>query len=217
MTGTFITFEGGEGSGKSTQLSFLYNEIKSNNLPCVKTREPGGSEGAESIRGLLLNGSADKWDPIAETLLFYAARLDHVERLIKPALTDGTIVLCDRFADSTRVYQGIGKGLSEDYILSLHQLTLGHFKPDLTLILDIDPEVGIKRTLSRSGAETRFESMDMDFHHAVRAGFLSIARNEPERCVVIDASQSIEDVKKSVLNAFKQRIGQHIKLNLDCF
>ena len=217
MTGTFITFEGGEGSGKSTQLSFLYNVIKSNNLSCVKTREPGGSEGAESIRGLLLNGSVDKWDPIAETLLFYAARLDHVERLIKPALADGTIVLCDRFADSTRVYQGIGKGLSEDYILSLHQLTLGHFKPDLTLILDIDPEVGIKRALSRSGAETRFESMDMDFHHAVRAGFLSIARNEPERCVVIDASQSIEDVKKSVLNAFKQRIGQHIELNLDCF
>ena len=150
MTGKFISFEGGEGSGKSTQLSLLFNIIKLNNLSCIKTREPGGSPGGESIRNLLLSGSADKWDPVAETLLFYAARLDHVAKTIKPGLADGAIVLCDRFADSTLVYQGIGKGLTEDYIRNIHQLTLGNFKPNLTLIFDIDPVIGLKRALSRS-------------------------------------------------------------------
>ena len=207
MSGKFITFEGGEGSGKSTQLSLLFNNIKSTNLDCIKTREPGGSEGAESIRDLLLNGSLEKWDPVAETLLFYAARKDHVTKIIKPALAEGAIVLCDRFSDSTFVYQGIGKGLSDEYIRNIHQLTLGNFKPDLTLIFDIDPEIGIKRALSRAGTETRFESMNLEFHHAVRAGFLSIARNEPARCVVIDASWSIEEVQKSVASTINERLG----------
>lgn len=213
MSGKFITFEGGEGSGKSTQLSLLFNAIKSTDFPCIKTREPGGSAGAESIRSLLLSGHADKWDPTAETLLFYAARLDHVNQLIKPALQQGTLVLCDRFADSTMVYQGIGKGLREEFIQNLHQLVLSSFKPDLTLILDIDPSIGLKRALSRSGDETRFESMNMDFHLAVRAGFLSIAQREPERCVVIDASGDAKDIQKNIIAVINQRIG----LNLQSF
>lgn len=211
MAAPFITFEGGEGSGKSTQLSFLFNIIKSNNLPCIKTREPGGCAGAESVRNLLLNGDVDKWDPVAETLLFYAARVEHVNRLIIPALNEGTTVLCDRFADSTIVYQGIGKGVSEGFINGLHQLALGNFNPDLTIILDMDPSIGIKRALSRSSAETRFESMDMEFHHAVRAGFLALARANLERCVVIDASQDIDSVKTHILSAVNQRMNMNLK------
>ena len=213
MTGKFISFEGGEGSGKSTQLSLLFNIIKLNNLSCIKTREPGGSPGGESIRNLLLNGLADKWDPVAETLLFYAARLDHVAKTIKPGLADGAIVLCDRFADSTLVYQGIGKGLTEDYIRNIHQLTLGNFKPNLTLIFDIDPVIGLKRALSRSNEETRFESMNLEFHQAVRTGFASIARQEPQRCAIIDASGSIEEVQKQVLATINERIGLNLKPN----
>ncbi len=206
MSGKFITFEGGEGSSKSTQLKNVFNAIKSTNLRCVSTREPGGSPNAEAIRDLLVNGSADKWDPVAETLLFYAARLDHVTKIVKPALAEGNIVLSDRFADSTFVYQGIGKGLTEDYIHSLHQLTLGNFRPDLTFILDIDPAIGLKRALARSHAETRFESMNHEFHQMVRAGFLSIARREPERCVVIDANQSPEAITKEIITNINQRL-----------
>jgi len=207
MTGKFISFEGGEGSGKSTQLSFVFNAIKSSDFGCIKTREPGGSPGAELIRNLLVNGSTDKWDPVAETMLFYAARIDHVAKIIKPALSEGKFVICDRFTDSTRVYQGIGKGLSEEYILKLHHLTLGNFQPDLTLILDIDPAIGLKRANTRAGAENRFESMDFEFHQAVRNGFLSIARRESERCIIIDASQEIAAVQSSVINAINQRLG----------
>ena len=212
MKGQFITFEGGEGSGKSTQLLNIFNIIKSNNLECIKTREPGGSAAAEELRNLLVNGAVDKWDPVAETLLFYAARVDHVHKLIKPSIDRGAMVLCDRFTDSTVVYQGVGKALSEEYVLSLHQLTLGNFKPDLTIILDIDPTVGLKRALTRSGNETRFESMNFDFHQAVRAGFLSIAQREPERCVVIDASQTPDKVSLAIINALNQRIGLNLKL-----
>lgn len=207
MTGKFITFEGGEGSGKSTQLKLLGRRLVDAGLNIVETREPGGSPGAEAIREIVVNGSADKWEPLAETLLFYAARIDHVEKRVKPALVKGSIVLCDRFSDSTFVYQGIGKGLPPDYIRSLHQLILGNFRPDLTLILDIDPTIGLKRALSRSAAETRFESMDMDFHHKVRAGFLSIARAEPERCAVIDAAQTPDDVALAIAAEVNRKLG----------
>ena len=209
-TGKFITFEGGEGSGKSTQLQLLGKAFAAAGLPHVITREPGGSPGAETIRKLLVSGEADAWDAETETLLFYAARLDHVNRLIKPALAEGKIVLCDRFADSTIVYQGIGKELSQDYIEMLHRLTLGNFMPDLTIILDIDPAIGLKRAAARRGNETRFESLGLDFHQRIRAGFLAIAKCEPERCVVIDAAQEKEAVQKQIIETIHQRCGLHV-------
>ncbi|MDX1975145.1 MAG: dTMP kinase [Rickettsiales bacterium] len=207
MTACFITFEGGEGSGKSTQLKLLHEALQRQGLSPVITREPGGSPGAEVIRKLLVSGEVDSWDADTETLLFFAARLDHVQRLIKPALQAGKTVLCDRFTDSTQVYQGVGKGLSEAFVHMIHHLTLGNFAPDLTFILDIDPTVGLKRAVSRSGDETRFESMSLDFHRKIRAGFLAIAQREPARCQVIDASQSVEAIHQEILTRVMQKIG----------
>lgn len=211
MTGTFITFEGGEGSGKSTQLSLLFEALQSAGIDCIKTREPGGTPGAEKIRDMLVSGKADRWDAVTETLLFYAARLDHVNKLIKPALASNKTVICDRFADSTIVYQGIGKNLTEEYVRTLHQLVLGNFAPDLTLILDIDPAVGLKRAAERKGGEGRFESMDIDFHHRIRTGFLSIAKREPERCIVLDAAQDKNVLHKQIVSAINQRLGLSLK------
>lgn len=207
MTGRFITFEGGEGSGKSTQVKLLAQAFKNKGHDAIVTREPGGSIGAEQIRALLVNGDVDAWDPTAETLLFYAARLDHMNRLIRPALAEGRTVICDRFADSTRVYQGIGKGLAEEYIRSLHHLTLGNFAPDITFVLDLDPEVGLKRAHDRKGGETRFESMNFDFHQRIRTGFLSIAQEEPERCAVINAAQDKDALHKEITSTLHQRLG----------
>ncbi|MDE3060681.1 MAG: dTMP kinase [Pseudomonadota bacterium] len=206
MTGRFITLEGGEGSGKSTQLKLLDEAFSAGRLPHAVTREPGGTKGAEHIRSLLVNGEAEAWDPITETLLFYAARLDHVNKLVKPALADGKTVLCDRFVDSTLVYQGIGKGLPEAYIRMLHSLTLGNFMPHLTIILDIDPAIGLRRAAERRGGETRFEAMDIDFHHRIRAGFLAIAEREPQRCVVVDAGQEKEALHLSIIEILRQRL-----------
>jgi len=206
MTGKFITFEGGEGSGKSTQIALLAKAFAASGIPYVQTREPGGSAGAEQLRTLLVSGEKDAWDAETETLLFYAARLDHVNKLIKPALAEGKTVICDRFADSTLVYQGIGKGLSEEYVRMLHRLTLGNFQPDLTIILDIDPAIGLKRAAARRGTETRFESMDIDFHHCIRAGFLSIAEREPNRCVVVDAVLNIFDLHEKIMFIINQAI-----------
>ncbi|NBX03311.1 MAG: dTMP kinase [Alphaproteobacteria bacterium] len=207
MTGKFITFEGGEGSGKSTQMSLLSAAFAASGLPVVSTREPGGTPGAEQIRSLLVSGSADTWDPVAETLLFYAARLDHVSRLIKPAIAEGKTVICDRFADSTLVYQGVGKGLSPEYIRSLHRLTLGNFAPDLTIILDIAPEEGLARAGARRGSETRFEEMDISFHRQVREGFRAFAKGEPARCAVLDATQDKEALHAQIASLVKNRLG----------
>jgi len=207
MTGTFITFEGGEGSGKSTQLGLLWEAFNAARIPCLKTREPGGSPGAEQIRKLLVSGDVDAWDPMAETLLFYAARLDHVNAMVRPALKAGKTVICDRFADSTLVYQGVGKKIPEAAIREMHKTTLGDFAPDLTLILDIDPALGLKRAGERRGDETRFESMNITFHEAVRAGFLAIAKKEPKRCAVIDASQDPASVHKAIIALVNQRLG----------
>jgi len=206
----FITFEGGDGSGKSTQLQLLGKAFTASAIPHVMTREPGGSAGAEAIRKLLVSGEADAWDAETETLLFYAARLDHVNKLIKPALAEGKTVICDRFADSTLVYQGIGKGLSGEYIQALHRLTLGNFMPGLTIILDIDPAIGLKRAASRRGNETRFENMDIDFHHRIRAGFLSIAEREPQRCMVVDAGQGQETIHKTIVDIINNKLGIHV-------
>ncbi len=207
MTGIFITFEGGEGSGKSTQLSLLGEAFEAAGIPYITTREPGGCESAERIRTLLVSGDHAPWDPVAETLLFYAARMEHVTGLVKPALAEGKVVLCDRFADSTQVYQGIGKGLSEEYVLMLHRLLLGNFAPDLTLVLDIDPTEGLARAADRRGSETRFESMEIDFHRKVRAGFLAIAERESQRCRVLDAAEPARNIHARVVTAINTRFG----------
>jgi dTMP kinase len=207
MAGAFITFEGGEGSGKSTQIAMLEAAFAAAGSPCIKTREPGGTPSAERVRELLVTGDVDAWDPVSETLLFYAARCEHVTRLIKPALLAGTHVICDRFADSTAVYQGVGKGLSAAFIASLHQLALGDFRPDLTLILDIAPEQGLARAKGRAGHETRFEEMDIAFHQRIREGFLKIAEREADRCVVLSAAQDKDALHQQVLATIGKKLG----------
>lgn len=202
--GAFITFEGGEGSGKSTQIKLLSETLAARTIPHIVTREPGGTTGAESIRRLLVVGKADQWDAMTETVLFTAARVDHVRKRIEPALREGQTVLCDRFLDSTMVYQGIGKGLGVPFIEMLHHFTLQNFMPNLTFMLDIDPEIGLKRTAGRHGNETRFESMGLAFHRDVRAGYLDIAAKEPARCVVIDATHSPEHVHQAIFEHVKR-------------
>ncbi len=199
MNSRFITFEGGEGSGKTTQILRLKAALEAKNIPHIITREPGGEVNAERIRELLVTGDKNAWDPLAETLLFYAARVQHVARVIKPALAAGKLVICDRFMDSTLVYQGIGKAMQPEFIQALHSLTLGNLKPDLTFILDIPPTEGLKRAGARKGNENRFEGMATEFHEQVRAGFLAIARNEEGRCVVVDALQSTDVIHLEIL------------------
>ncbi len=185
--GRFITLEGGEGAGKSTQIRLLAQWLEARGVPVLTTREPGGTPGAERIRSLLVEGATDAWTPMTEALLNYAARHDHVTRVIRPALAAGTWVLSDRFSDSTMAYQGHGHALGQAAIAALHRAVLGRFKPDMTLILDIPVVQGLARAAARRGAETRYESMVEAFHHRVRAGFRAIARAEPGRCALIDA------------------------------
>lgn len=207
--GRFLTFEGGEGAGKSTQIQLLAQALRDRGIEVVITREPGGSAEAENIRALLVTGEPGRWDPVSETLLFYAARRNHWLRLIEPALTEGKWVLCDRFADSTRVYQGIGKGVSVALIEDLHALSLGAVEPDLTLLLDLPAEIGLSRTRTREGetasGETRFEKMDLAFHQSLRAGFSALAEAHPERFATIDATQGVADVAAAVLDAVRDR------------
>lgn len=211
MTGKFITFEGGEGSGKSTQVKLLCKAFADAGLMYVATREPGGSVGAEKIRSLLVTGEADAWDAMSETLLFYAARRDHVLRLIQPALREGTTVICDRFVDSTLVYQGIGKGVPQEHIGMLHGLTLGKFMPDLTIFLDIDPKLGLERAHGRAGDETRFEKLGTEFHEKIRAGFKEIVENDSSRCVMLDASLDVRTVHEHIVTIVNQRLGLELK------
>lgn len=203
--GFFISFEGGEGAGKSTQIRRLADRLAAAGHDVVVTREPGGSPGAEAIRELLVNGAADRWSPVTETLLMYAARRDHVERVIRPALSRGAIVLCDRFADSTRAYQGAGGDAPTSLIASLEDHVLGGTVPDLTLILDLPAEIGLQRAEVRGGA-ARFESKGLAFHERLRAGYLEIARREPERCVVIEANADIDAVTAAIGDAVGQRL-----------
>ena len=204
--GHFITFEGGEGGGKSTQLRLLAERLKALGLEVVATREPGGSPGAEAIRDLLVRGEADRWSAMTETLLMYAARRDHVERVIRPALARGAWVLCDRFADSTRAYQGAAGGTDEALITALERHVLDDVRPDLTLILDLPAEVGLARAASRAGAETRFESKGQAFHVRLRQAFLEIAAREPTRCCILDASKPLEEVRAEIWAAVAQRL-----------
>jgi dTMP kinase len=204
--GRFITFEGGEGAGKSTQLGRLAERLRARGLDVVATREPGGSPGAEAIRELVLNGAADRWSPVTETLLMYAARRDHIERVIAPALARGAWVVCDRFADSTRAYQGAGGGADPALIAALEASVLGEARPDLTLVFDLPPEVGLARAQARGG-EMRFESKGLAFHARLREGFLAIARDEPARCVLVDAAAAMDAVEAAVWAAVSARLG----------
>ena len=199
--GIFITFEGGEGAGKSTQIRRLAERLRAGGRDVVLTREPGGSPGAESIRELLLNGETDRWSPLTEALLMNAARRDHIERVIAPALARGTVVLCDRFADSTRAYQGAGGAVDPNVIAQLEAAVVGEMRPDLTLIFDLPVAEGLRRALSRNGGEERFEAKGEAFHERLRAAYLAIARSEPDRCVVIDAAASLDAVEAAIATA----------------
>lgn len=199
----FITFEGGEGSGKSTQSKLLCDALSARNIQTTHTREPGGTAEADAIRELLVKGDPDKWDGVAETLLHYAARRHHVEHIIKPALKEGQVVVCDRFTDSTFAYQGAGHGID---VSDVHAFTVGDFKPTLTFICDIKPEIGLRRTEGRTHDEDRYEQMDIAFHTRLREAFLSIAHKEPSRCVVIDASLPQEEIQQLIKNAVKERL-----------
>lgn len=199
--GLFITFEGGEGVGKSTQVRRLAARLQASGREVVVTREPGGSPGAEAIRNLVLNGSADRWSPVTETLLMYASRRDHIERTLRPALTRGAVVLCDRYADSTRAYQGAAGGADPGLISALETYILEDVRPARTLVFDLDPELGLARALGRPDAEARFESKGLDFHRRLREGFLAIARAEPGRCRVIDAAGDPDQVEDRILAA----------------
>lgn len=205
--GLFISFEGGEGVGKSTQVRRLAARLQAAGREVVTTREPGGSPGAEAIRNLVLNGSADRWSPVTETLLMYASRRDHIERTLRPALARGAVVLCDRYADSTRAYQGAAGGADPELIQALETFILEDVRPARTLIFDLDPELGLARALGRPDAEARFESKGLDFHRRLRAGFLAIARDEPERCRIVDASGDPDTVEARVLEALQDLPG----------
>jgi dTMP kinase len=201
----FITLEGGEGAGKSTQIRHLAAALEKKNISVVTTREPGGSPGAEEIRKLLVTGEQERWDALTETLLVFAARSDHVARTIRPALADKKWVLCDRFTDSTYAYQGAGRGLARETIRRMEALVLHDFRPDLTLLLDIPPEAGLARADARRGNETRYEQFDASFHEKLRQTFLAIAHKEPMRCEIIDASQDEQTVAAAIWNVVKKR------------
>ena len=206
-SGCFITFEGGEGTGKSTQARRLAERLKAGGREVVLTREPGGSPGAEAIRALLVEGAADRWSAISETLLMYAARRDHIERLIAPALARGAAVVSDRFFDSTRAYQGAGGGAPPALIAALEQAVVGDVRPDLTIILDLPVALGLGRAAHRGGGEARFEAKGADFHERLRRAYLEIAAAEPDRCRVIAADGDETAVAARVLAAVEAQFG----------
>ena len=198
--GTFITFEGIDGSGKSTQVRMLADQLRDEGREVVLTREPGGSPGAEEIRRLVLEGDPDRWSAETELLLFTAARRDHLERTIEPALAAGKTVICDRFADSTRMYQGLSRGDLREKVDVLHNLMIGR-EPDLTILIDMNPETGLTRALGRQGTEERFEDFGPDLQRRMRAGFLDLARAHPDRFRVIDGGRDRESVAEDVRRA----------------
>jgi dTMP kinase len=208
--GRFITLEGGEGTGKSTQVKRLAAALQARGITALATREPGGSPGAEEIRRLLVEGEPGRWNVMTETLLVYAARADHVARTIGPALAAGTWVICDRFNDSTFAYQGAGRGMERETIRRIDSAVLDDFKPDLTLVLDLDVATGLARAMGRPGAsakETRFERFDRDFHERLRKAFQEIARRHPDRCRLIDAGGTEDEIAAAILAAVTERFG----------
>jgi dTMP kinase len=204
-TGRFVTLEGGEGTGKSTQVKRLAGTLEAKGIAVVTTREPGGSPGAEEIRKLLVEGEPGRWNPITETLLAYAARADHVARTIGPALQNGRWVISDRFSDSTYAYQGVARGVERETIRRIDSAVLDDFAPDLTLVLDLDVQLGLARAHSRAGAENRFEKFGVPFHEKLRQAFLDIARRNPDRCRVIDASGTEDEVAAQIFAAVGAR------------
>jgi dTMP kinase len=205
--GRFITLEGGEGAGKSTQARLLAAELKRKGRDVVTTREPGGSTGAEDIRKLLVDGEPGRWDPLVETLMMFAARADHVAKTINPALSRGATVICDRFTDSTYAYQGAGRGMPRETIRRIESIAVPDLKPDLTLILDLPAETGLRRAAARAQGAARFERFDLEFHERLREAFREIARHHPERCAVIDATQPEADVAGDILRVVETRCG----------
>ncbi len=203
--GRFITLEGGEGAGKSTQAELLAQGLGEAGLAVLATREPGGAPGAEQIRALLVDGAVDRWDAATEAFLHFAARRDHLVRTVWPALEEGRWVVCDRFADSTMAYQGYGLGLGREAVECLYRVAVGNFAPDLTLILDLPVAAGLGRAAGRGG-EQRYERMGLDFHERLREGFLDIARREPDRCVVVDAAGEVAEVQAAIRTVVSERL-----------
>ena len=197
--GLFITFEGIDGSGKSTQCRLLAETLQAAGREVVLTREPGGSPGAEEIRRLVLEGDPDKWSAETEILLFTAARRDHLERTIEPALVAGKVVICDRFADSTRMYQGLSRGDLRATVDQLHDLMIGR-EPDLTILIDMDPATGLSRAKGRQGTEERFEDFGLSLQEKMRAGFLALAQEFPDRFRVLDGDRALDTVAQDVLS-----------------
>lgn len=196
--GRFIAFEGGEGAGKSTQVKALVAKLRDLGLEVVQTREPGGSPGAESLRNLLVQGDAGRWSPLSELLMMYAARSDHLEKIIRPALDRGAWVVCDRFADSSRAYQGAGGGVAPAFIEQVDAAVVADTQPDLVLVMDMPVEAGLRRAGARGDHENRFESKGLAFHERLRQGFLKRASAVPERYCVLDADQPIEPLSAEI-------------------
>lgn len=188
--GKFLTFEGGEGAGKTTQAERIKTALEQADIECVMTREPGGTFGAEAIRDLVLHGAHERWSGMTELLLMYAARLDHVDKLIKPALARGVWVLCDRFSDSSMAYQGYARGLGREKVEAVDEVVMDGFKPDLTIVFDIDPILAQRRVKTRGEDLTRFDTEELEFHKKLRTGFLDIAERNPKRVHTVDAASS---------------------------
>ena len=201
----FITLEGGEGTGKSTQAKRLAAKLGERGISTVVTREPGGSPGAEQIRDLFVHGEPGRWSALTETLLVFAARVDHVEKTIRPALTSGKWVICDRFTDSTYAYQGAARGTDREIIRRVQSAAIGDFKPALTLVLDLPVAVGLERAKGRPGSENRFEKFDTEFHEKLRQAFIDIARRNGDRCVLLDAAGSEDDVAELIWQTVAKR------------
>jgi len=204
MAGRFISFEGGEGSGKSTQARLLSNALNTAGQPTVLTREPGGTPGAELVRALLVTGDPDRWTPWAEACLVNAARAEHVVHVIRPALARGDWVICDRFVDSSRAYQGAGKGIADADLCALHGQVTGDLWPDLTIVLAIDPAQGLRRAGSRQDGEGRFEAHPPAFHARIARFFADLPGTDPRRCLGFDAAQSIDVLKAQIWAAVRQ-------------
>ena len=206
MNNLFITFEGGDGSGKSTQVNLLKDYLDDLNFETIKTREPGGTPSAEILRDLLTTGEVEKWTPMSEALLMWASRYEHLIQVIEPALNSGKNVICDRFYDSTYAYQGVAHNLGIDKMEKLKKIIIGDIEPDITFVLDIDPKAGLKRSLDRSNQENRFESYNIDFHNNIRSAFLEIAKKNKDRCIVIDATLNKQEINNLIITVIDNLI-----------
>ena len=205
MTSQFITFEGGEGSGKSSQINLLKSKLIDKGIDVVCTREPGGTPSAEILRELVTTGEVNKWEPMTEALIMFASRYEHTKNLIIPSLENGKWVLCDRFYHSTYAYQGLGHGLGLESMEALKKISIGEIEPDLVFFLDIDPMEGIKRTMGRQTNEDRFEKMDISFHNKLRNAFLSFSKTYSDNSVVINASQEINKISDIIFEEIEKR------------